>query len=428
MSLGIIRDELDQVIKRLNNGDFDDTEFPNSLYQTEYELSIDQETILLIPGTQVGPVAEYVIKHEDASLTYDDSPPGILPYVNGAFQIKGGTPSPTDVGIPLFSNERMGKIGIRWIFQSTQNRSKDGLTDWGRLTEDEVEDLPDRVKPDEQSVKSSRSGKDPSPRITYPEAVDLVESRKDDYWWECWCARAQELMNSWRVLVPNTAKNPLPTILGPTNTIVADNFNVVVQPDGETAIAVCSVLCTQTAQDFLQEISPWSKGDTPRPRIKHVAATIHQNRGTIETILNKKYTEITELKEGISQFHQDTTRVLKEYIKAEGSTQTDSTLRDRYTSISDQDNLSDEVTGVSSTGNQREVKVETRNSQVVIKFHDSEYAASMAIATWLGAGFNDTVDTILDVPDVETDLSAVQSILYEESFGNFCNNIEKNYF
>lgn len=426
MSLGIIRDDLDQVIGRLKDGDFDDTEFPNSLYQTNYELSIDQETILLIPGTQVDPVAEYVVKHGDASLTYDDAPPGILPYVNGAFQIKGGTPSPTDVGIPLFSNERMGKIGIRWLFHSTQSRTNDGLTDWGRLTEDEVEDLPDRAKPDEQSIKSSRSGKDPSPRITYPEAVDLVESRKDDYWWECWCARAQELMDTWRVLVPNTAKNPLPTILGPTNTIVADNFNVVVQPDGETAIAVGSVLGTQTAQDFLREISPWSKGDTPRPRIKHVAATIHQNRGTIETVLDEKDTEITELKEGISQFHQDTLRVLKKYV--EGSSQGDSTLRDRYTSISDQDKLSNEITGVSSSGTQREVRVDTGTGQVTVEFHDSEYAATMAIATWLGAGFGETVDSVLDVPDVETDLSAVQSILYEGSFGNFCRTIETDYF
>jgi hypothetical protein len=233
-------------------------------------------------------------------------------------------------------------------------------------------------------------------------------------------------MDTWRVLVPNTAKNPLPTILGPAKTIVADNFNVVVQPNGETAIAVGSVLATQTAQDFLREISPWSKGDTPRPRIKHVAATIHQNRGTIETVLDEKSAEITELKEGISQFHQDTLRVLKKYV--EGSTQGDTTLRDRYTSVSNQKWLDSEITGVGSSGSQRKVSIKTESGQVMMEFHDTEYAASMAIATWLGAGFGDTVDTILNVPTIETDLAAVQSILYEESFEDLCRTIETDYF
>lgn len=426
MSLGIIRDDLDEVIERLREEDFDDTDFPNSLYQTNYQLSIDQETIRMIPGTQVDPVSEYVVKHGDSALVYDDSPPGIMPYVNGAFQIKGGSPSPTEVGIPLFSNERMGKIGIRWVFRSTKSRSSDGLTDWDRLTEDEVDDLPDRVKPDEQAIKSSRSGKDPSPRITYPESVDLVESRKDDFWWECWCARAQELMDTWRVLVPNTAKNPLPTILGPTNTIVADNFNVVIQPDGETAVAVASILSTETAQDFLREISPWSKGDTPRPRVKHVASTIHQNRGIIEDVLDEKSGELSELKESVHQFHADTISVLRKYV--EGSSRGDVTLRDRYTSISDQTKLDSEVTGVSAGDSRQKVQVETENGQVAIEFHDAEYASSMAIATWLGAGFGDTVEDVLEIQTVGTDLDAVESILYDQEFYNFCQMVETDYF
>jgi hypothetical protein len=426
MSLGIIRDDLDQVIDRLKDEDFDDTEFPNSLYQTDYKLSIDQEDILLIPGTQVGPVAEYVVKHGDSDWVYDDSPPGILPYVNGAFQIKGGSPSPSEVGIPLFSNERMGKIGIRWLFRSTQSRSNDGLTDWERLTEDEVEDLPSRVKPEEQSIKSSRSGKDPSPRITYPESVELVESRKDDYWWECWCARAQELMDTWRVLVPNTAKNPLPTLLGPENTLVADNFNVVIQPDGETAVALAAVLSTETAQDFLREISPWSKGDTPRPRVKHVAATIHQNRGIVETVLDEKDAELEELKNGIHQFHEDTLGVLRKYV--EGSSSGDTTLRDRYTSISDQDKLNSEITGVSAGNSQQKLDIGTEDGDVTVEFHDTEYAASMAIAVWLSAGFGDTVDDTLEIQTVTANLDAVESILYNKEFNNFCQTIEADYF
>jgi len=426
MSLGIIRDDLDQVIDRLEEGDFDDTEFPNSLYQTDYKLSIDQEDILLIPGTQVDPVAEYVVKHGDSDWAYDDSPPGILPYVNGAFQIKGGSPSPSEVGIPLFSNERMGKIGIRWLFRSTQSRSNDGLTDWNRLTEDEVEDLPSRVKPEEQSIKSSRSGKDPSPRITYPESVELVESRKDDYWWECWCARAQELMDTWRVLVPNTAKNPLPTLLGPENTLVADNFNVVIQPDGETAVALAAVLSTETAQDFLREISPWSKGDTPRPRVKHVAATIHQNRGIVETVLDEKGTELGELKNGIHQFHEDTLSVLRKYV--ESSSSGDTTLRDRYTSISDQDKLNSEITGVSAGNSNQEVGIGTEDGGVTVEFHDTEYAASMAIAVWLSAGFDDTVDDALSTQTVGADLDAVESILYNKEFNSFCRTVESDYF
>lgn len=426
MSLGIIRDDLDQIIDRLKEGDFDDTEFPNSLYQTNYQLSIDQETILLIPGTQVDPVAEYVVKHGGSDWVYDDSPPGILPYVNGAFQIKGGSPSPSEVGIPLFSNERMGKIGIRWLFRSTKSRSSDGLTDWNRLTEDEVEDLPDRVKPDEQSIKSSRSGKDPSPRITYPEAVELVESRKDDYWWECWCARAQELMDTWRVLVPNTAKNPLPTLLSPANTLVADNFNVVIQPDGETAVALAAVLSTKTAQDFLREIAPWSKGDTPRPRIKHVAATIHQNQGIIETVLNEKDSELGELKDDVHQFHGDTLSVLRKYV--EGSSSGDTTLRDRYTSISDQGKLNSEITGVIAGTSRREVGVGTEDGGVTVEFHDAEYAASMAIAAWLSAGFGDTVDDTLATQTVRADLNTVESILYGKEFKNFCQTIESDYF
>lgn len=426
MSLGIIRDDLDQVIDRLKEGDFDDTEFPNSLYQTDYKLSINQEDILLIPGTQVDPVAEYVVKHGESDWAYDDTPPGILPYVNGAFQIKGGSPSPSEVGIPLFSNERMGKIGIRWLFHSTQDRSNDGLTDWNRLTDDEVADLPSRVKPEEQNIKSSRSGKDPSPRITYPESVELVESRKDDYWWECWCARAQELMDTWRVLVPNTAKNPLPTLLSPANTIVADNFNVVIQPNGETAVALAAVLSTETAQDFLREISPWSKGDTPRPRVKHVAATIHQNRGIVETVIDEKDSELEELKNGIHQFHRDTVSILRKYVVGNPSGGT--TLRDRYTGISDQDKLDNEITGVNSGNSRREVAITTEDGEVTIEFHDAEYAAGMSIAAWLSAGFSDTVRDSLETQTVTADLDVVESILYNKGFNNFCQTVEADYF
>jgi hypothetical protein len=153
---------------------------------------------------------------------------------------------------------------------------------------------------------------------------------------------------------------------------------------------------------------------------------MHQNRGIIETILDEKETELGELKDSIHQFHQDALSVLQKYV--EGSSSSTTTLRDRYTSISDQNKLNGEITGVSAGNSRREVGVGTKNGEITVEFHDVEYAASMAIAAWLSAGFGDTVDDTLATQTVSTNFDVVESILYNKEFNNFRQTIEADYF
>jgi hypothetical protein len=231
-------------------------------------------------------------------------------------------------------------------------------------------------------------------------------------------------MNSWRVLIPNTSQTPLPTVLGPSNSIVSDNFNVILATDKETTMAIAAVLGTKTAQGFLKSISPWAKGDTPRPRGRHVIATLDQNLSIIEEVLANEGGSLSDRADELEQFYDDMLEVLKSYTSGSGGT----TLRDRYTSIPDSADLNSEVLGVSNDSDDLHVTVITEDGKVEIGFHDKEYTSAMAHAAWIGAGFNDTIDTVLNMPSVGTNHAAVEAVLYQKSFQSFCQIIEKNYF
>lgn len=420
---GIIQDDLSNLIDRLKEDDFDSEEFALRRYEASdsSKVSVDGEDVHVIPGTFPYPVSSFVVKDGNFS-EYSDDPPGILPYINGGYNLRGADPSPTSIGVPLISGEQQGKIGIRWLFREGGYNS--GLTMWDHISEDDVSDLNSELVPDKSGVTNTREGKDLSPAQSHPEPVEDVRNRQEDLWWECWCARCQELMNSWRVLIPNTSKTPLPTVLGPSNSIVADNFNVILAPDKQTAMAIAAVLRTAKAQGFLKSISPWSKGDTPRPRGRHVIATLDQNLSIIEEILANETTRLEDRADELAQFYADMLDVVKSYVGGSGPT----TLRDRYTSISDSADLDSEVLGVSEGSDDLHVTVQTEDGETEIGFHDEEYTSTMAHAAWIGAGFDDTIDTVLDVPSVETDLTAVESVLYQKSFQDFCQTVEEDYF
>jgi len=420
---GIIQDDLDSLIDRLKEDDFDSEEFGLRRYETSdsSKVTVDEEDVHVIPGTFPYPVSSFVVKAGDFSK-YSNNPPGILPYINGGYNLRGSDPSPRTIGIPLISGEQQGKIGIKWLFREGGYNS--GLTMWNHLSEDEVSDLDSELIPNKSGVISTRMGKDLSPAQSHPEPVEDVRARQEDRWWECWCARCQELMNSWRVLIPNTSKTPLPTVLAPSNSIVSDNFNVILAPNKKTAMAIAVVLGTDKAQGFLKSISPWSKGDTPRPRARHVIATLDQNLSIIEKILANEQSRLSNRADELAQFYDDMLEVLKSYIGGSEGTK----LRDRYTSISGSDDLDSEILGVSEGSDNLHVTILTEDGEVEIGFHDEEYTSAMAHAAWIGAGFDDNIDTVLDVPSTETDHAAVEAVLYQKSFQNFCQAIEDDYF
>jgi hypothetical protein len=437
MSLGIIRGEIEDVIERLKESDFDDEEYPVSRYDTSYDVSLNDQDIHLLPGTQTDPLNEFVLKHGNEEFTFDAEPPGILPYMSGSFQIKGVDPAPIDVGLPAITNERGGKIAVRWLF-TTPKSASDGLSKWGRLQlgdEEEIEEadetkyieqVRDIAKPDKATVIDQRQGKSPSPVITYPEPIEVVESRKEEYWWEAWCARRQEIMSSWRVLIPNTSKTLLPTILSPTNTIVADNFNIAVMPDGETTVALAAVLGTQKSQDFLRDISPWASGDTPRPRIKHVCATIHQNQDIIEQVLEDKQSELSDIAGNLEQVHEKLNEVLRGYVG-----ETDDGIerfRARYTGVSNENRVNDKIDDVKEITANGGVVLDTSHGEIEVEFHDEEYAGAFAIGAWLAVGFGDTVETLLDVPSAKIAVDPVRQILCKESVGKLREDVVNEYY
>lgn len=425
MSLGIIRGEIERVLERLKENDFDDEEYPIKKYQTAYDVSIDGEELHLIPGTQLTPVSEFVVKYGNLDFTYDAEPPGILPYVSGSFQIKGVNPEPIDVGLPILSNERDGKMAVRWLLEETKSSGSD-LSQWGRLRASDVEEIRETAKPDKEAVIKKREGSSNlSPSIIYPETQDVVKSRREDYWWEPWCARRQEIMSSWRVLVPNTSVTLYPMLLSPENTVVADNFNIIILPDGETAVALATVLGTQQSQDFLRDISPWASGDTPRVRGKHVGATIHQNQEIIEEVLADKQSELSEIAENLEQVHEKMNEVLRGYVGESDDSQ--HRFRTRYTGVSDKNRTDDEIDNVKEF-TENGVVLGTSGGDIEVEFHDEEYAGAFAIGAWLAVGFGDSVESLLDVPSARIEIDPVEQVLCKRSVGELRDEIAEKYY
>lgn len=426
MAKGIIFDDLENVISRLKDSDFDDTEFAYEQYtsgQSAFEVSGD--TIHTIQGEVTYPRGPFSVKFDDlveSDTNITDSPPGILPYLKGAKQLKWTDPSPRDVGLPCFTGD--SNIGIRWLFDTSGTSGGSDFTEWGRLDDDTVEDLDDIEIPEKELITDMRDDASVSPGFTHPEDPRVVEGRVNDYWWEVWCARCQELMDSWRVILPAGTNDTRPLILAPHNTIVSNNFNFIMFENGPKAVAAAAVLGSEQVQSQVHKIVPWSKGDTARPGVKHYRALLHQHRSKVEDIVDDDAGDVTLLADQINSVHESLVTALREYV----SDSTGNQIRDFYSSIPSDEALKYEVEGIKPSGDDEVVCFDTSNGDVEIGFlGEADKAASAGVAGWLAAARGDTVDDVLDLPVFSSDPDAVRSVLHKTGFDTFRQRIVDDY-
>jgi len=433
MSLGIIVDDLDKVVDRLKNGDFDDTEFALDKYDTtKSTVEINDEDVPLIQGEVTYPRGQFAVAFDDlleSSYNFDSGPPGILPYAASSYQTRDSAtdPAPREVGMPAFSNESRDRVGIKWLFGIGGHQ--DPFTPWSRLDESDVDDLPSFKKPSKEEVTGTREGQSIYGGQAHPEDAEIVRDRIEDCWWEVWNARCQELMDTWRVLVPVGSINPRPLLFSPAETIVSNNFNLVLCPDGNTAVAVAAVLATDKIKEEILHISPWSKGGstgTPRPGVKHISVLLDRHKGIIEELIDDKGEELYQIADDQQQFHKDLLEVLNQYVQVDYHS--GNTLRGYHTGTSDADLMDSEIEGIADSGTQTDVMVQTTDGDVTIGFHDQEYASSLAIGAWLGAGFDDTIDDVFNLPAVETDRNATQNALLNKALFSLAETVEQDYF
>ena len=149
--IGIVQDDLSNLIDRLREDDFDSTEFAIQRYKASDRsiVDVDNKTVHVLEGVIPYPVSSFVAKKKELTQ-YSNNPPGIIPYINGGYNLRGADPSPTTVGTPLISGEQQEKIGIRWLFY--QGGYDSGLTMWDHLSEDEVSDLDDELVPNTAAI------------------------------------------------------------------------------------------------------------------------------------------------------------------------------------------------------------------------------------------------------------------------------------
>jgi hypothetical protein len=426
MSKGIIIDDLEKVVNRLRKSDFDDTEFAYEQYTSgQSAFDVAGDTIHTIQGEVTYPRGPFTVKFDDlkeSDTEITDSPPGILPYLKGAKQLKGTDPSPRTIGLPCFAGD--SNIGIRWLFDTSGTSGGTDFTEWGRLDKDTIEDLNDNEIPEKDPITDMRDDASVSPGFTHPEDPRVVEERINNYWWEVWCARCQELMNSWRVILPAGTKDTRPLVLAPYNTIVSNNFNFILFQEGPKAVATAAILGSEQVQNQVHKIVPWSKGDTARPGVKHYRALLHQYRSKIGDIVDDDAGDVTLLAEQIDSVHESLVTALRGYVSDHDRNQ----IRDFYSAIPSSDALEYEIEGVKPSGEDEVVRFDTSEGDVEVRFSgEPDKAASAGVAGWLAVARNGTVDDVLNLPVFSSDLDAVQSVLHETAFDTFRQQIVNDY-
>ncbi|WP_418281894.1 hypothetical protein [Halorubrum sp. DTA98] len=426
MSKGIIFDDLKNVVSRLKSSDFDDSEFAYEQYTSgRSAFDVAGDTIHTIQGEVTYPRGPFSVKFDDlidSATKITESPPGVLPYLKGAKQLKGTNPSPRDVGLPCFTGD--SNIGIRWLFDTSGTSGGSDFTEWGRLDKDTVKGLNDIEIPEKDPITDMREDASVSPGFTHPEDPRVVEGRINNYWWEVWCARCQELMDSWRVILPAGTNDTRPLVLAPHNTIVSNNFNFILFESGSKAVAAAAVLGSEQVQNQVHKIVPWSKGGTARPGVKHYRALLHQHRSKIEDIVDDDAGDVTILANQMDSVHESLMTALRGYV----SDPTGNQIRDYYSAIPSGDALEYEIEGIKPSGDDEVVCFKTSEGEVEVGFSDeADKAASAGIAGWLAAARGDTVDDVLDLPVFSSDPDTVRSVLYETGFDTFRQKIVNDY-
>ncbi len=381
MPPGILRGSRTHCLEGLREDRVDLSEYPLHMYADLDTFRVLEQEVHIFQGVNTVPHDRYIISlDEPAALNAGLNVPGVVPFLASTFQVSANrrisSPRPTEVGLPLLTTET--KYLIRWMFGLDGDRHA-GHTLWRRLSTEELESLPDAVRPDEHIKPDARANYEVSGAFAAPEPTEFVRPRIGGLPYEPWLARSVDLAQSWRVVVPNTSISCRPVIIPPKLTIVGQNFNVLLCPSAEIAIAVGAVLSRSEPLGYLIGISPWAQGDTPRPRSKHVNATLWSFQEHIDSLL-------TDEAETISLLAGDFEEVWKLHLAAaisfaRGQHADGQPLRGRYKAIEPRDSINQVPVSLEGLDD-NVLTLGTSDGVVRVEFSTPEEAALATVASW----------------------------------------------
>lgn len=384
MSVKIIRGSRQHCLDGLRDDVFDLSEYPLRTYTDHNTFVIEDGELRVIQGVNPVPQDRFLVPLGTPAARLAGSVlPGIVPFLVSTIQASArrriADPQPTDVGLPLLTTENA--YLIKWLLGLPEPGS--GVPgQWRRLSQDEILQLPECARPDpsvDPDARSAASYQTVSAAVAAPEAVEFVLPRAHGLPHEPWLARSPELACSWRLVVPNTSISCRPVAVPPGLCVIGQNFNVLAGAAPEILLAAGILLSREHVLEFLVGISPWSQGDTPRPRTKHINATLWMFKSELEEI-------IRDHRETLRNLGVDLRIVWQLHLAAathfaRGASETGVCLREMYTEISPRKGMAAVPTAVlDRTG--RWLHLGSREGDIRLRFRTPTQAALAAAFAW----------------------------------------------
>ena len=420
MPPAIVKGSRAHCLEGLQQGRPDLSEFPLRTYTDLDVFTILDQEVPIFQGVNTVPQERFIVSLEQpAAAQAGLAVPGVVPFLVSAYQVSArrriSSPHPTEVGLPLLTTET--EYLIRWMFGRDGDRQS-RHTLWRRLSETELQELLSEVRPDAQIEPTARATyQSISGAIAAPEPPAFVQPRAGGLPHEPWLARSVELAEQWRVVVPNTSISCRPVIVPPTLTIIGQNFNVLLCPSAEIALAIGAVLSRSEPLEYLIGISPWSQGDTPRPRSKHVTATLWSFREHIQSLLTEESVALSLLAEQLAEVWR--LHIATAISLARGQHALGTPLRDCYRAIEPREGLNLVPLGLESLQDHR-LTLKTADHSVHLEFSTPEEAALAAVTTWTAIPQGLAIGNILALrfePGLCSHPDAVRDVLFQNPWG-----------
>ncbi len=420
MPLAIMRGSRDHCLEGLRQDKADLSEYPLRTYSDLDVFTVEGREVPIIQGVNTVPQDRFLVSlGEPAAAHAGLTVPGVAPFLVSTLQVsarhRACSPQPTVVGLPLLTTETA--YLIKWMF------APDGAMNasqrlWRRLTDEELEAQPKQVRPDpavEPDARTAASYYGVSGAVTSPEPVEYVQPRAGGLSHEPWLARSVDLAEHWRIVVPNTSVSCRPVIVPPALTIIGQNFNVLLCPSAEVAIAIGAVLSRRDPLEYLIGISPWSQGDTPRPRSKHVNSTLWRFQEDISELLARSATNLSSLGHNLSEVWN--LHLAAAIALARGDASEGQPLRDSYRAIEPREGLNFVPESLEALEG-RLLTLGTLDEAVLqIEFNSVEDASLAAVAAWTAMPRRLSIGAILQLrfqPTIRVHALAVTEVLLEK--------------
>ena len=407
--VGIIRGSPKECLRKLEEEQVDLDNFPLRLKTEALSLfEILNTQVMIVEGSVLHPTRIFEVPlglmDLEQVIGFSKYPPGIVPYINSAYQVtgKGVIPRPEDIGIPLLTTET---FLIIWPLRPGRTRQigDKNYTLWASIPKEEALKLfsikaenREALKQILDRVRRMRGGTaKPIFAHTFPEPVEIVEERLTKKIYEPEKARCLEAMTSWRIIVPSTTKNIVSLPVPACFTVIGDVFNIVVVEDPHLTISIAAVLNTTYVRNYLSVISSWVRGETPRVRIREVAVSLRGFVDKIEEVYTTMKQEILKISTLLQQLYEAQIELIAKLAKKEAEQLIK--VSETYRACSAMPEKPVKLRGIVNL-NEQSLNVQTEKGTIELKFSDADQVANATLIAWLCAGAGLSFQDFLRMP------------------------------